>query len=86
MALTASLLTTVPCIPSLKRNFLMDDSTFNRSCFNRSSSTFPGVSVQTETVLRQAMTEKIKPVLFMNKLDRALLELKLDPEESYQVF
>jgi elongation factor 2 len=45
-----------------------------------------GVCVQTETVLRQAMAEKIKPVLFVNKLDRAFLELKMEPEEAYQNF
>jgi len=45
-----------------------------------------GVCVQTETVLRQAIAERIKPVLFMNKMDRALLELQLESEELYQTF
>ncbi len=45
-----------------------------------------GVCVQTETVLRQAIAERIKPVLFMNKMDRALLELQLDQEDLYQTF
>eukprot|EP00035_Acanthoeca_spectabilis_P019616 m.428993 g.428993 ORF g.428993 m.428993 type:complete len:843 (+) comp16928_c0_seq1:116-2644(+) len=45
-----------------------------------------GVCVQTETVLRQAITERIKPVLFLNKMDRALLELQLEQEDLYQTF
>ncbi|KAJ8029675.1 Elongation factor 2 [Holothuria leucospilota] len=45
-----------------------------------------GVCVQTETVLRQAIRERIKPVLFMNKMDRALLELQLEQEDLYLTF
>ena len=45
-----------------------------------------GVCVQTETVLRQAIAERIKPVLFMNKMDLALLTLQLGSEDLYQTF
>jgi elongation factor 2 len=45
-----------------------------------------GVCVQTETVLRQAIAERIKPVLFVNKLDRVFLELQMEPEDCYQMF
>jgi elongation factor 2 len=45
-----------------------------------------GVCVQTETVLRQALTEKIRPVLCVNKLDRAFLELQYEAEQMYQKF
>jgi elongation factor 2 len=45
-----------------------------------------GVCVQTETVLRQALTERIKPVVIINKVDRALLELQVTKEDLYQSF
>merc|ERR1711935_234245 len=45
-----------------------------------------GVCVQTETVLRQAIGERIRPVVFMNKMDLALLTLQVSPEELYQKF
>jgi len=45
-----------------------------------------GVCVQTETVLRQALGERIRPVLMVNKIDRIFLELNLDPEACYQTF
>ncbi|RKP07637.1 eukaryotic translation elongation factor 2 [Thamnocephalis sphaerospora] len=45
-----------------------------------------GVCVQTETVLRQALGERIKPVIIINKVDRALLELQSPKEDLYQSF
>ena len=45
-----------------------------------------GVAVQTETVLRQALIEKIRPVLIVNKIDRAILELQVNGEAMYQNF
>jgi len=37
-------------------------------------------------VLRQALAEKIKPVLFVNKIDRGILELQVEGETMYQNF
>ncbi|KAK2459275.1 hypothetical protein APHAL10511_008696 [Amanita phalloides] len=45
-----------------------------------------GACVQPETVLRQALTKRIKPVVIINKVDRALLELQVDKESLYHSF
>lgn len=42
-----------------------------------------GVCSQTVTVLRQTWTEKLKPLLVINKMDRLITELKLSPGEAY---
>ncbi|UNI16406.1 Cytoplasmic GTPase/eEF2-like protein (ribosomal bioproteinsis) [Purpureocillium takamizusanense] len=42
-----------------------------------------GVCSQTVTVLRQTWTEKLKPLLVINKIDRLVTELKMTPSEAY---
>jgi len=45
-----------------------------------------GIMPQTETVIRQALRERVKPVLFINKVDRLINELKVTPEQMQERF
>ncbi len=45
-----------------------------------------GCMPQTETVIRQALKERVKPVLFINKSDRLIKELRLEPAQMQEQF
>ncbi|MCK9595988.1 elongation factor EF-2 [Candidatus Pacearchaeota archaeon] len=45
-----------------------------------------GIMPQTETVIKQALRERVRPVLFINKVDRLIKEMKLTPEGMQQRF
>ena len=45
------------------------------------SDSVEGIMTQTETVTRQALEERVRPVLYINKIDRLVKELRLNPEQ-----
>ncbi|MFW9778307.1 MAG: GTP-binding protein [Candidatus Heimdallarchaeota archaeon] len=45
-----------------------------------------GVMVQTEVVTRQALIERVRPVLIINKVDRLITEMRMSPEDAYEQF
>lgn len=45
-----------------------------------------GFMPQTETVMKQALKERVKPILFINKVDRLIKELQYTPEQIQAQF
>ena len=45
-----------------------------------------GVMVQTEVVTQQALAERVRPVLIINKVDRLITEMRMTPENAYEQF
>lgn len=48
------------------------------------SDSVEGIMTQTETVTRQALEERVRPVLYINKIDRLVKELRLTPDKMQQ--
>lgn len=45
-----------------------------------------GVMVQTEVVTQQALAERVRPVMIINKVDRLITEMRMTPEAAYDQF
>ena len=43
-----------------------------------------GIMTQTETVTRMSLEERVRPVLYINKIDRLIKELRLTPEKMQE--
>jgi elongation factor 2 len=48
------------------------------------SDSVEGIMTQTETVTRQALEERVRPVLYINKIDRLIKELRLTPDKMQE--